>query len=166
MDLQVQLDTEHHNLSSLASEEKQMDRFFKKEFAEADAALPKLLQLYKARLAPPWVAAQGLGVLLGPGDAASAAVAAVKDAVGGPLGPEEVVLVEVYDEDQPEGLDLGLWARFVEYRDQRGRLELRVREETAKVRGRRWLQALIGNFLLCSFTKGFALEVCFLGIEY
>jgi hypothetical protein len=135
-DLQIQLDGQQHTLSTLTSEEKQMDRFFKKEFAEADASLPKLLQLYKARLATPWVAAKGLRVLLAPGEAAAAAAAAAKDAVGGPLGPEEVVLVELYDEDQPEGLDLGLWARFVEYRDQRGRLELHVREETAKVRSK------------------------------
>jgi hypothetical protein len=40
------------------------------------------------------------------------------------------------DGQRPDGLDLGLWERFVEYRSARGRLEIAVREQTAQVR---WL---------------------------
>lgn len=51
----------------------------------------------------------------------------------GPLGPPEVAVVQIYDEQMPEGLDETLWQRFVELHASRAQLDLAAREQTAKV---------------------------------
>lgn len=53
--------------------------------------------------------------------------------VCGPLGPPEVAVVQIYDDQMPEGLDEMLWQRFVELHASRAQLDLAVREQTAKV---------------------------------
>jgi hypothetical protein len=54
---------------------------------------------------------------------------------------------------RPDGLDLGLWERFVEYRAARGRLEVAVREQTAQVRQVSLaLLVALGKELKCSAT--------------
>jgi hypothetical protein len=62
----------------------------------------------------------------------------------GPLGPAAVQVSGLSDAQRPDGLDLGLWERFVEYRAARGRLELAVREQTAQVRTLQAMWACFG----------------------
>ncbi len=42
-------------------------------------------------------------------------------------------MVQLYDDQMPEGLDEVLWLRFVELHGARARLDLAVREQTAQV---------------------------------
>eukprot|EP00879_Flechtneria_rotunda_P028730 GHRR01030945.1.p1 GENE.GHRR01030945.1~~GHRR01030945.1.p1 ORF type:complete len:391 (+),score=167.35 GHRR01030945.1:894-2066(+) len=51
----------------------------------------------------------------------------------GPLGPAAVGVAPLSDAQRPDGVDHGLWERFVEYRAARGQLDITVREQTAKV---------------------------------
>lgn len=195
-------DQEHEALVALHAEERKSDRGLKREFAEADAAImPKLVALYKARLAPAaaaaapgslaGAAAAGAGFVassssglpstmaaqtaaagstgttapgsleleFAPMSYSTASVAAlISSAAGGgaavaavwsgsgsgdgggaadlraPLGPAAVQVSALSDAQRPEGLDVGLWERFVEYTAARGELDIAVREETAKVR--------------------------------
>jgi hypothetical protein len=78
----------------------------------------------------------------GGGAAAAAAAANVtsdgaapqKMELRGPLGPAALQLVPLTDSQRPEGLDVGMWERFVQYRAARARLELAVRQQMAQVR--------------------------------
>jgi hypothetical protein len=62
----------------------------------------------------------------GLGTHASTAVATLVDAIMSQV-------VQLYDDQMPEGLDEVLWLRFVELRDARARLDLAVRQQTAQV---------------------------------
>jgi len=64
---------------------------------------------------------------------ASSALSAAQRELCGPLGPPEVLLVELSDGQMPEGLDDLLWQRFVELHGARARLDYAVREQTAGV---------------------------------
>jgi hypothetical protein len=145
--LQGAADAQSQLLAALQGEEKVLDRSFRKEFADAEAALPRLQQLYKARLAAPGAAEAGAGALAAALAQKTGAAEAGKQTsgaagkgdsskegdLGRPLGPLPLVLAPLLDKDQPLDVDGGVWVRFGEYRRVRGELELRVREENARV---------------------------------
>jgi hypothetical protein len=74
-----------------------------------------------------------VGTLSGAGHAGAAG--AHSSDLGGPLGPAEVVLVQLSYDQMPEGLEEEVWLHFVELHEARARLDLLVRQQTAQVGG-------------------------------